>query len=115
MIRISRYRLAVPLLMLLILPALAAMAAGDELATGQKLYTEKCQICHGADGRGNGPAAAALNPKPADFNNPSFWQDHPREKISRTVANGKGMMPAFSLSDDEVKAITDYMEHTFKK
>lgn len=115
MFRIFRYRWAGPLMMLLILPALAAVAAGGELATGAHLYAEKCQICHGADGRGDGPAAAALNPKPADFTNPSFWQNDPREKISRTIANGKGMMPAFSLNNDEVRAIVDYMDHAFKK
>jgi mono/diheme cytochrome c family protein len=112
MFRISLYRWAGPLMILLIFPALAA---GDELATGRHLFAEKCQMCHGADGRGNGPAAAAFSPKPADFTKPSFWQNDPREKIRRTVANGKGMMPAFSLNNDEVKAITDYMEHAFKK
>ncbi len=28
---------------------------------GQKLYVEMCAACHGADGRGEGPAAARVN------------------------------------------------------
>lgn len=31
------------------------------------IYDKSCASCHGADGRGHGPAADALNPKPRDF------------------------------------------------
>lgn len=34
---------------------------------GQKLYTQYCASCHGADGKGNGPAAAKLDPKATDL------------------------------------------------
>lgn len=115
MLRICHHRAAGALVFLLIIFGWAGMAAGDQLATGQSLYEAKCQICHGANGRGDGPAAAALNPKPRDFTNPAFWENNADEKIKRTVKTGKGMMPAFSLDDDEIKAITDYMRHTFKK
>ena len=115
MLRIFRYRWIGSLLIFLIIVGLAGMASGDELAVGQSLYAAKCHICHGANGRGDGPAAAALNPKPADFTKPSFWQNNAGEKISKTLKNGKGMMPAFNLKDDEIKALIDYMEHTFKK
>jgi mono/diheme cytochrome c family protein len=115
MLKIFNYRRAGSLMVLLIILGLAGMAAGDELATGESLYEAKCQICHGANGRGDGPAASALNPKPRDFTNPAFWQNNADDKIKRTVTTGKGMMPAFALDDDEIKAITDYMHHTFKK
>lgn len=29
-------------------------------ASAQQMYTEYCAVCHGVDGRGNGPAASAL-------------------------------------------------------
>lgn len=32
-----------------------------------KLFSSHCVVCHGNDGAGDGPAAAALKPKPADF------------------------------------------------
>ena len=115
MLKIFNYRCAGSLMILLIILGLAGMAAGDELATGESLYEAKCQICHGANGRGDGPAASALKPKPRDFTNPEFWQNNADDKIKRTVTTGKGMMPAFSFDDDEIKAITDYMHHTFKK
>lgn len=31
------------------------------------MYATYCSVCHGADGRGNGPAAAALKVKPTDL------------------------------------------------
>jgi mono/diheme cytochrome c family protein len=115
MLKIFNYRCAAFYMILLIIIGLAGTASGDELATGASLYESKCQICHGANGRGDGPAAAALNPKPRDFTNPAFWQNNADEKIKRTVTTGKGMMPAFGLDNDEIQAITDYMHHTFKK
>jgi mono/diheme cytochrome c family protein len=109
------YRWAGALVILLVILGSVGPAAGDELAAGKSLYSAKCQICHGANGKGDGPAAAALNPRPADFTNPAFWQNNAEEKIKRTVTSGKGAMPAFDLKDDEIKAVADYMVHTFKK
>lgn len=33
---------------------------------GQTIYMTYCAPCHGNSGKGDGPASAALNPKPAD-------------------------------------------------
>jgi mono/diheme cytochrome c family protein len=113
--KIFGFRWAAMFVFLLTVSLGVSVAAGDELGEGKSLYAAKCQICHGANGRGDGPAGAALNPKPADFTNPAFWQNNAGEIIKRTVTNGKGMMPAFNLGDGEIKAITDYMAQTFKK
>src|SRR5580765_7076554 len=34
---------------------------------GPELYSEYCAVCHGKDGRGGGPAAAALKQQPSDL------------------------------------------------
>ena len=34
---------------------------------GSDLYMEYCAVCHGRDGRGGGPAAAAMKQQPADL------------------------------------------------
>jgi len=82
---------------------------------GKTTLSGKCTICHGADGKGNGPAAAALSKHPADFNNPEFWKGDVDKKISDIVRNGRPPMPAFSLSSDEIQTIIDYMKQSFKK
>ena len=44
------------------LPAVAA-----DLADAKKNFIRFCAKCHGAEGKGNGPQAEALDPKPRDF------------------------------------------------
>ena len=91
-------------------------ACGSDDGEGKALYEEKCMICHGQNGKGDGPAAAALSPPPKDFNRPEFWnQKDVDQVIINQVKKGKGAMPAFSLSDDEIKAIISFMSKTFKK
>ena len=88
---------------------------GDEYAQGKKLYSEKCQICHGVKGDGNGPAGVALSPKPVDFTSPKFWQQKNVDKlITDTVEKGHGMMPSFDLKPGDIKDIIDYLAHTFR-
>ena len=83
-------------------------------ADGQGIYSNKCAMCHGADGRGNGPAAAALSPPPADFNSSSFWKNTSKEKMRDTIENGHGQMPAFELSPSDINAVLKYLSQTFK-
>jgi mono/diheme cytochrome c family protein len=94
---------------------LAKSAGGGEYDKGKRLYGDKCQLCHGKKGDGKGPAAASLNPRPTDFTRPEFWEQSTVEKIiTDTIREGHGPMPAFELKPDEIKAIIDYMSHTFK-
>jgi putative copper resistance protein D len=37
------------------------------IANGSRLYQEHCAVCHGVAGYGDGPAAAALEPRPANL------------------------------------------------
>ncbi len=90
-------------------------ALGEEKDKGKKLFEEKCQLCHGAKGEGNGPAAVAYNPRPANFTDPNFWKNNPEKKIAEAVKNGYKIMPPVDLKPDEIKAIIDYMENAFKK
>lgn len=92
----------------------AGNCADSKLAEGQVLFTANCQICHGADGKGNGPAAAALHPKPINFTQKSFWDSHNDAFIIATVRHGKGPMPAFDFTSSQIKAIIDYLRHAFE-
>lgn len=39
----------------------------DQVAAGRQIYQTKCSICHGPRGRGDGPAALTMTPKPFDL------------------------------------------------
>ncbi|HUG56264.1 MAG TPA: c-type cytochrome [Candidatus Limnocylindrales bacterium] len=39
----------------------------EALARGRELYLANCAICHGPEGRGDGPQAFLLNPRPVDL------------------------------------------------
>lgn len=54
---------------LLLLPVASLAACQRQVAepTGQALYIRYCASCHGADGRGQGPVAAALKQPPPDL------------------------------------------------
>jgi len=45
----------------------AISASAASLARGQTIYTQSCLVCHGAEGRGDGPAGRTLRPPPADL------------------------------------------------
>lgn len=88
---------------------------GSQYDQGKSLYDSKCQICHGAGGKGNGPAAASLSPRPTDFTKADFWQQKDVDKlISNTILNGHGPMPPFQMKAEEVKAVVHYMSSAFK-
>jgi len=38
-----------------------------DVPLGRRVYAQRCAVCHGPDGRGNGPAAPSLIPRPRDF------------------------------------------------
>ncbi len=44
----------------------------DAVAAGKKIYAQYCAVCHGDKGKGDGIAAAGLNPKPADHTSAKF-------------------------------------------
>jgi mono/diheme cytochrome c family protein len=82
---------------------------------GRDIYENKCQMCHGPKGDGNGPAAPAFHPKPASFANPKFWERKNVNKIiTDTIEHGHGLMPPVGLSPDQIKAVIDYISQTFK-
>jgi cytochrome c553 len=43
--------------------------ANDQAAAeaGKQIFDANCSTCHGTDAKGDGPAAASLDPKPADL------------------------------------------------
>jgi mono/diheme cytochrome c family protein len=72
-------------------PAAAAITAVADANAGATVYATDCATCHGPKGQGDGVAAAALDPKPANFAAGAFKYD----------ANGNGAPGDV----DDIKAI----------
>lgn len=69
---------------------------------GQILYSKLCWTCHGKNGKGDGPAAANLNPKPKDFSSVELQKQTDGELFWK-LSNGKGMMVPYKHSLNEEK------------
>lgn len=80
-----------------------------DAARGAETFKTLCASCHGEAGKGDGPAAAALTPKPADFSDAKRAAAATDEYIYKMVrdggaANGKSpLMVAWGpvLNDDQ--------------
>ncbi len=64
-----------------------AGAAGDP-AKGKGLYEKYCVACHGAQGKGDGPAGRMLKPPAADFTSAAS-RKKPESEFTQVIENGK--------------------------
>ncbi len=91
---------------------------GDAAAitAGQAIFVAKCVTCHGTGGKGDGPAAVALDPHPADFTDGGRWAASSQGTKQWVVLNGvqgTGMVPP-GLSPDDAWAVLAYIHKTFE-
>ncbi len=85
---------------------------------GEYLYTVNCAMCHGADGRGNGPVLQQLVDEygytplldPDLTSEPVMTMG--RSGVESLMAGGLNVMPSFSklLTVEEMQAISGYIE-----
>lgn len=82
------------------------------LARGAALYQAQCAACHGVGGRGDGPAATGLDPKPVAFTEPTRARERSPfalyEAISQGVS-GTSMASFASLSPEDRWALAFYV------
>ncbi|MGB9072777.1 MAG: cytochrome c [Terriglobales bacterium] len=69
-------------------------------ASGQEMYKNYCAVCHGVDGKGNGPAAEALKVPTPDLTTLTQKNGgtYPAMKVS-SVLRGEQMMPSHGSKD----------------
>lgn len=62
-----------------------AYAIPDE---SRDIFTKRCAACHGETGRGDGPAAANLNPKPRDYTNAAWQASVTDDQLRSIIVSG---------------------------
>ena len=88
---------------------------------GARVFARHCAVCHGPNGRGNGPAAASMFPRPRDFSSGKFkykstaaGEPPSDEDLLRTVRDGlpASAMPYFAglLSTEELNAVVEQVK-----
>ena len=75
-------------------------ASADSLAHGRAVFTAQCVMCHGPNGRGDGPQAKDLTPKPRDLSDPNV-QSQTDGSIFWKLTEGRKPMPSFEKLIDE--------------
>ena len=102
--------------------ALALLSSPVALADGAATYNMMCTSCHGAAGAGDGAAAVALTPKPANFGDAAFWETRNDAHLKKVIKEGgpavgkSPLMAPFgaALTDAQVDELVAYIK-TFKK
>ncbi|MCX6928785.1 MAG: cytochrome c [Verrucomicrobia bacterium] len=88
------------------------IVSGDlaNIATGRRIYEIRCADCHGQKGKGDGPAATDLNPKPGDLSKPAL-ADQPDGVLFWKISEGKKPMPPYStkLSEEQRWQVVNYI------
>lgn len=85
------------------------------IETGRTLYQQNCASCHGATGRGDGPAAASLNPAPSDLEAAVHMPISTDAYLDWTLSEGGApvgsAMPSFkaSLAQEQIWKIVLYL------
>jgi len=62
-------------------------AAADE-AKAKQNYQTFCVKCHGPEGKGDGPGAAMLNPKPRAFSDCAEMKKHSDAEMQKVISEG---------------------------
>jgi mono/diheme cytochrome c family protein len=91
------------------------VAAGPKaVEQGKKVAAVNCVSCHGKGGKGDGAAAVALNPKPADWTAKKI-QDESDGELFWKITNGRGAMPSWRhLPENDRWALVQFIR-TLKK
>ena len=89
------------------------------LAIGKKVFTDKCQKCHGPKGLGDGPDADPDHAEEMNLTNPKRADRNPDGVVFYKVTNGRRSpkMPAFKdeLSKEQILSVVAYAQSLRRK
>ncbi|MBK9388292.1 MAG: c-type cytochrome [Planctomycetes bacterium] len=99
-------------------PAAKSAQISPEEATkrARNQYDTVCLTCHGAGGKGDGPGAAALDPKPRTFTDVEWQKSVTDESITKAIVYGgaavgkSANMPAHPLLKDQPQVLVELVK-----
>ena len=65
--------------------------------TADTVFSTRCATCHGFQGRGDGPGAQALKPRPRDYTNVAWQKSVTDAQIKKTIIEGGAAVGKSSL------------------
>jgi mono/diheme cytochrome c family protein len=103
---------------LLFLTIAVVIAAGPQAASAQSaksVYAQQCSACHGATGKGDGPAGQVMQPPVAPFSTAlkgksDSWIESVITKGGPAVGLSAVMPPHPTLSASQVNDLTQYIK-----
>jgi mono/diheme cytochrome c family protein len=83
---------------------------------GKTIFQTRCFVCHGREGKGNGPASTGLGATVRDLTDPS-WQNSTSDETIRSVIRNGGqaaggsiaVAPNRDLSDAQIQSLVRYI------
>ncbi|GBD27618.1 hypothetical protein HRbin30_02970 [bacterium HR30] len=86
------------------LPSLAAGQVSEAaMKEAKEIWQTRCATCHGTGGKGDGPAGAALNPKPRDLTSEEWQKSVTDDYIEKIIVGGGqavGKSPLMAANPD---------------
>lgn len=101
----------------------ASAAEKGDAAKGKETFQTTCAACHGAEGKGDGVAAAALDPKPRNLSDAAYVSTLSDEHLYKVISEGGAsvglspMMAAWggTLSEQDIWNVIAYLRQDICK
>lgn len=93
----------------------APKASPAQIARGAEIYKATCAACHGATGKGDGPAAGVLKPPPRDHTDKTYMDTLTDEDMKKIIVmggaiKGKPLMPSHpQIRGTDLDALVGYV------
>jgi mono/diheme cytochrome c family protein len=86
----------------------------ESLARGRELYETHCIVCHGKQGRGDGPVGQKFVPQPMELNL-DYVQLQPDGQIFYTISHGSLAMPFYrqAIAPEDRWHLVNFIKEVF--
>jgi mono/diheme cytochrome c family protein len=93
-----------------------------DLTEGKRLFETRCFVCHGRDGKGDGPSATGLAEKPQDLTDPNWQKSNTDDLIGIVIKEGGvaigktgAMPPNPDLNKEQIQGLVAFVRSLARK